>query len=340
MAEGDWTKLSEIDPEFKKLLEETPPLPGLGDGQDIPALRERLSAAKRDMNAKLLGSSSAGVDISDNVIPARDGFNLLIRIYKPSSPPPGGSPLAVILHGGGFCLGGLENEELTCRNFAKELGCVVVNVDYRLAPEHPFPAAVQDSWDAVKWAATNASSLGANPSKGFVVGGTSAGGNLSAVVGTLARDDKLSPPLTGLLLLVPSLTNSYGPPLKYKPELQSFDQNKSAPILDKKAIDTFFSAYNPDRDSRLFNLYTERDPVSRAGLPPVYFQVCGLDPLRDEALIFERELRTEHGTPTKLQLYPGLPHSFWSFYPQLQTSKKWVRDTLEGMKWLLEREEK
>lgn len=189
-------------------------------------------------------------------------------------------------------------------------------------------------------AAANASSLGADPSKGFIVGGPSAGGNLSAVVGTLARDENLSPPLTGLFLQIPSLTNSYDPPAKYASDLQSFKQNENAPVLDRAAIDLFFGAYNPERDSRLFNLYSEKDPVSRAGLPPIYFQVCGLDPLRDDALVFEREVRTEYGTPTKLQIYPGLPHSFWSFFPQLETSKKWVGDTLEGMKWLLETEKK
>ncbi|KAL0264841.1 hypothetical protein SLS55_000794 [Diplodia seriata] len=344
MAEtADWTHLSQIDPEFEKLLQTLPappPISGtLRDG--IPALRTRLSAAKRDMNAELLGDAHLDeLSISDTAVPARDGYQIPVRIYKPINSPNGtGHPLAILFHGGGFCLGGLENEELLSRKLATALKCVVVNVDYRLAPEHPFPAGVNDAWDVVKWAASNAGTPAlpaADPTAGFLVGGVSAGANLSAVVGTLARDSHLSPPLTGLILSVPPVLNGYDPPAAYAASLRSFDQNAAAPVLNREAVDTYFGAYAPERDSPLFNLYSERQPVSRAGLPPVYVQVCGLDPLRDEALVFERELRTEYGTPTKLQLYPGMPHSFWTFFPQLQASKKWIRDTLDGVEWLLE----
>ncbi|OJD34456.1 ab hydrolase superfamily protein [Diplodia corticola] len=352
---ADWTHLAQIDPEFEKLLQTLPAPPSISDTvrDGIPALRTRLAAVKRDMNAKLLGDAHLDeISILDTAVAARDGYQIPVRIYKPisatHSPPPispndgsgGGHPLVILLHGGGFCLGGLDNEELLSRKLAAALKCVVVNVDYRLAPEHPFPAAVNDAWDVVKWAATtpNDPLSTADPTAGFIVGGVSAGANLSAVVGTLARDLPLSPPLTGLLLSVPPVLNAYDPPAAHAGSLRSFEQNAAAPVLDRAAVDAFFDAYAPDRDSPLFNLYSERQPpvVSRAGLPPVYVQVCGLDPLRDEALLFEHELRTEHGTPTKLQLYPGLPHSFWSFFPQLQASKKWIRDTLEGVEWLLD----
>ena len=105
--------------------------------------------------------------------------------------------------------------------------------------------------------------------------------------------------------------------------------------MGSKSWDAMMKAYKPDLQSRLFNLYSPTDPVSHQGLPATYFQVCGLDILRDEALCFERELRTEHGTKTKLQVYPGLPHGFWSFFPQLNKTKQWFDETLEGIQWLL-----
>lgn len=100
---------------------------------------------------KAQGGGMEDVKEEDITVSARDGYPIPVRIYKPTPPPASGSPLVVFYHGGGFALGGLENEELNCRNFAQKLGCTCVNVDYRLAPEHPFPAAAEDSWDATKW---------------------------------------------------------------------------------------------------------------------------------------------------------------------------------------------
>ncbi|KAK0644755.1 AB hydrolase superfamily protein B1A11.02 [Lasiodiplodia hormozganensis] len=337
---ADWTHLSQMVPEFEQLLQTLSEPPSLSDvlPYGISTMRTHLSAAKQEMNAELEGDAHLDeISVSDTTVPARDGYQIPVRIYKPLAADSSGHPLIILFHGGGFCLGGIENEELLSRKLAAPpLQCVVINVDYRLAPEHVFPAAVNDAWDVVQWAAANATTPAlhpANPTTGFIVGGVSAGANLSAVIGTLARDAALTPPLTGLLLSVPPVFNSYDPPAAFAPSLRSLEQNANAPVLDRAGIDAFFGAYAPDRESPLFNLYTEGS--TRAGLPPVYFQVCGLDPLRDEGLVLERELRTQHGTPTKLQLYPGLPHSFWSFFPQLQASKQWPQDTQDGVEWLL-----
>lgn len=107
----------------------------------------------------------------------------------------------------------------------------------RLAPEHPFPTAVNDSWDALKWAAANASSLAANPKLGFIVGGASAGGNLTAVMTHLARDEGLSPPLTGQYLCCPALLHDGNVPEKFKPEYLSRTQNDQDPVLKVGTID-------------------------------------------------------------------------------------------------------
>jgi acetyl esterase/lipase len=197
---------------------------------------------KKAMTAAASDSSlTQGVKEEDITVPARDGYNIPVRTYKPESPPAGGSPLIVFYHGGGFVIGGLEGEELNCRLFVQKFGCVCVNVDYRLAPEHPFPTPVLDSWDVTKWAAANASKLGADPSKGFIVGGTSAGGNISAVIGHLARDEKLSPPLTGIALLIPAVTDHRLENIdeEYKKEIISYEQNRDAPILPMKSVELF-----------------------------------------------------------------------------------------------------
>lgn len=215
-------------------------------------------------------------------------------------------------------------------------GAVCISAAYQLAPEHPFPAAPKSAWDGLKWAAANAKSFGADPSLGFVVGGTSAGGNLTAVLSHLARDEQLSPPLTGQYLSIPALLPAAVVPDKYKEFYLSYEQNKNAPVLPQAAIDMFERAYKPDEHDPLYVPFNH--PKGHAGLPPAYFQVAGMDPLRDEALIYERVLRGEYGIKTKLDVYPGLPHGYWGFFPMLKSSDKFRVDMVQGMGWLLGRE--
>ena len=180
-----------------KSLPEAPPF-----RRDVDAMRQANVERRKNQQANIPFEVS-GVVENNIEIPSRDSHTIPARVYRPvSAPSGGGSPLVVMFHGGGFVMGDVESEQPNCRLFSKNLDAVCVNVVYRLAPEHPFPAAANDSWDAVKWVAANATSkLGADPSKGFIVGGTSAGGNLTDVVGHLARDENLLPPLTGLLEL-------------------------------------------------------------------------------------------------------------------------------------------
>jgi len=176
-------------------------------------------------------------------------------------------------------------------------------------------------------------------SKGFVLGGTSAGGNVTAVLSHLAREEKLSPPLTGLYLNVPLLLA----PEAVRPEHQALylsrEQNAFAPVLNKAFMDMYTEAYAPDdvQVSHVWNPinWPGGNGKAHAGLPPTYFQVCGLDPLRDEALIYERVLRCEYGIPTLVDLYPGLPHMFVPNFPGHPSSKKYPRDTISGIGWLL-----
>lgn len=183
-------------------------------------------------------------------------------------------------------------------------------------------------------AATNAKTLGADPQKGFIVGGTSAGGNLASIMALLARDEQLSPPLTGVLLLIPALLDPTVVPEKYKHRYQSYEQNKDAAVLPVSAMTLFKHNYKPEVSSPLYSPILH--PKGHGGLPPFYFQVCGMDPLRDEALIYEKILREEYAVSTKLDVYQGVPHAFWSFFPALKVSTRFVEDTVKGMTWLLQ----
>lgn len=267
----------------------------------------------------------------DRDIPVRDGSSITIRIHSPKTPPRGGSPIFVVYHGGGYCLGGLDNEAVLCRKFT-ELGGVAVNVGYRLAPEFPFPTPVNDAYDALKWTAAHFEEMGGNPSKGFLVGGISSGGCFGAVVSHLYRDDKLSPPLTGTFLSNPACISPETLPVKYKNVYLSREQNKAAPNLNADTMAFFNDLYKPDHTSPLLSAGAFE---SHKDLPPTYFQICGMDPLRDEALIYEQILREEYGITTKVDLYPGLPHSFWSFWPEANFSRKLQEDNVKGLSWLL-----
>ncbi|QIW97041.1 hypothetical protein AMS68_002559 [Peltaster fructicola] len=345
----DWMALADPNPEWEAVgiekmshrsytdeiqaVKQMGQRPNLGLFPDIATLRGYIIQSKKQMTAT--AQPVPGVKETNHQVSVRDGSTITVRVYSPEGKT--GCPLVVIFHGGGFCIGGLENEELLCRRAAGVLGCVVVNVDYRLAPEHPFPTPVHDCYDATKWAAANASSIGADPSKGFIVGGTSAGGNLAVLTALQHRDDKLSPPITGCHLMIPTVCTSVAVPDKYKADFRSWDQNEHADILSRKACELFIGNYVPNSEDLKNPLVSPL--VWKTGFssfPNSYFQVCGADPLRDEALIFERLLRVDEKVKTKVDVYQGLPHGFWSIVPTLNVSKKFTDESLEGVRWLLE----
>lgn len=200
--------------------------------------------------------------------------------------------------------------------------------------------------------ASNLEELGVNPTKGFLVGGISAGANFASIVSHLYRDEKLSPPLTGVYLSIPPVVSRKVVPEKYKNTYLSLEQNKDAPSLNKEVAATFDSKSShillrstiPNK----LGLYAAGEPThlltpilfeSHKDLPPTYFQICGLDPLRDEGFIYEDILK-ENGVETKTDIYPGLPHGFWSWFPEAEFTKKFIEDCKNGMSWLLEKSSK
>ncbi|KAF2822975.1 alpha/beta-hydrolase [Ophiobolus disseminans] len=269
------------------------------------------------------------------LMPARGGNHIRTRVYQPvHNISEGGSPLIVMYHEGGWSMGDLTDEDMNCRMFAKELGAVCVNVEYRLAPEHKFPIGVNDCWDILKWAITMSAELKATPSRGLIVGGASAGGNIAAVLALLARDEKLDPPITGQYLCVPALLPNTNVPGHLKHLYESRTKSVNDPVLKNLQPGLIEEIYAPDPKSPLWDPFNHSQ--GHLGAAKAFFQVGGLDPLRDEAVLYDRLLR-EAGVLTRFELYGGYGHMFWTNYPQMHMSVKFADDTLKGVKWLLEK---
>ncbi|EEY22816.1 alpha/beta hydrolase fold-3 domain-containing protein [Verticillium alfalfae VaMs.102] len=224
-------------------------------------------------------------------VPMRDGRLSEIRIYQPDNSTTAVRPLFVLVHGGGFCVGNNHAPGFRSRLIAAANDMTVVNVSYRLAPEHPFPAAPDDVWDAVAWLSQpdNAKQLGADPTRGFYIGGISAGGNLAAVTAQRWVADQRTPALRGLWLYVPVLLDEEIVPAAYRALFFSRAQNAAALVIDRAADDYVRAAYAPDVTSPLYSPFNAARP--HEGMPRVHLQVAGQDPVRDDGLIYEKALR-------------------------------------------------
>ncbi|KAF5244105.1 hypothetical protein FANTH_7860 [Fusarium anthophilum] len=270
-------------------------------------------------------------------IPIRDGSEVRALVYRRKTDQlKTDRPLIVLIHGGGFILGNAEMEMPTCVEAVQRYDCVAVSLEYRLSPEVKFPVAYDDCWDALIWLSKNANALQADPTHGFVFGGTSAGSHLSIPLAHKARDEKLSPPLTGLYHCVPPALMPQALTEKYKPLYNSREQLKDGMALTAESTKLYDKAVEPDFASPLWNPLLW--PTGHGGLPPTFFQICGADLLRDEALIYEREIRLESGVKTKTVVYEGLPHVFWYDYPTHSASARFAKDAADGLGWLLGRE--
>ncbi|MEB3068528.1 alpha/beta hydrolase [[Mycobacterium] vasticus] len=282
-----------IDPIVLKVLDAVPFRLSLDDG--VEAARRLM----RDLPRLPVHPEVAG---EDRVIDGPGG-DLPIRIYRPAGAPASGAPVVVFFHGGGFVAGDLDTHDGTARLHAAGADSVVVSVDYRLAPEHPFPAAVDDAFAATKWVAAHADELGVDPAR-LAVAGDSAGGNLAAVVSQLARDAG-GPAIAFQLLWYPATT--------YDISLPSFTENAHAPIIDTEAIAALSLAYAGHVD--LSNPPPALAPAratNLAGLPPAYIAVAGHDPLRDDGIRYG-ELLAAAGVPVQVDNAETLIHGYLGY---------------------------
>ena len=235
----------------------------------------------------------------ERLIPGPGG-DLPIRIYTPHEPGQGEQlPILVYFHGGGFVVGSLDSYEAVCRALANRAGCIVVSVGYRLAPEHPFPAAVEDCHAALDWVAANAAELDGDPAR-LAVGGDSAGGNLAAVTAVQARD--LGGPDLALQVLIYPATAS-------APDSESHHRFAEKLFLTRRTILWFYQQYLSAPEDATDPRYAPLLTPDLKGLPPALLIVAGYDPLRDEGLAYGGRLR-EAGVPVELSNYENMVHGF------------------------------
>jgi acetyl esterase len=259
-------------------------------------------AARAAMRAGIFRGGDTKIGkVEDRTIPGPAGA-IPIRVYTPLSTTSTLLPGLVFFHGGGFVIGDLETHDDLCRGLCNDSGCRVVSVDYRLAPEHPFPAAVEDCFAATQWVAAHAGELGIDAQK-IAVGGDSAGGNLAAVVAQLAKKD--GPKVAFQLLIYP--VTQFGA----AEETRSMRENAKGYFLERDGMDWFTRCYAPDaahrNDPRLSPLLAK----DVSGLPPAYVITAGFDPLRDEGKDYADKLDAA-GVPVTYVNYPGMVHGFFS----------------------------
>ena len=245
------------------------------------------------------------VAVNDLSIPGPAG-EIPVRHYRPASG--GSADLLVFYHGGGWAIGDLDSYDALCRLTCRDAGIHVLSVDYRLAPEHPAPAAVADAYAAFRWASEHAGELGASPGR-VAVGGDSAGGNLAAVVCQLARDEARNSGCSA-----PVLQWLIYPRTDCTARTRSLGLFARGFLLTKRDIDWFHAQYL--RDSDLDPADPRVSPLlaaSLAGLAPALIAVAGFDPLRDEGESYAAALRAA-GTPVDLRSMRSLTHGFANLF--------------------------
>lgn len=286
-----------IDPTFKSLLDAFPMTFSAADGVEVARSRLRLLKAPPEVLPDLR--------IEDRTIAHGESSAIPVRIYWPDGDD---TPLPVVVfyHGGGFCLGDLDTHDPLARDHAVGAEAIVVSVDYRLAPEHPFPAGVNDCWAALQWVGEHAAELGGDPGR-IAVAGDSAGGNLAAVMALLARDHG-GPALAFQLLWYPTVTADLS--------LPSFTENADAPILNREVIDAFLTWYLADLDisdpKALPTTFVPANADDFSDLPPAFIGTAEHDPLRDDGIRYA-ELLQAAGVPVELSNEPSLVHGYASF---------------------------
>lgn len=286
------------DPELAAALEFLPE--GGLDLEDLAATRLGFMAMIEPMNADL---DYGGVEMEDRSIPGPNGApDVTVRVYAPTGLA-GAVPGILHIHGGGFVIGNLESEKGTCLNLCRSLGVVVVSVDYRLAPETPFPGGLEDCYAALDWAAANAQDLHIDPAR-IAVLGMSAGGGLSAATALLAKE-RGGPAICFQYLGIPELDDRL-----QTTSMQTFDDT---PMWNRPSAELSWDAYLGANHARGGNDIPTLAAPARAGvedlagLPPAYISTMEFDPLRDEGIEYALQL-LRAGVQTELHSYPGTFH--------------------------------
>jgi acetyl esterase len=275
--------------------------------------------------AGILGIPPAALfDVDNRRIPG-PATDIALRIYTPRK---AATPLPVLvyLHGGGHVIGSLDSYDAICRQLALEADCIVVSVDYRLAPEHKFPAGVDDAFAALNWVGRHAADFGGD-AKRLAIGGDSAGANLAAVCAILARDAG-STQLRFQLLVYPRTAPDE--------DLPSHHEFAEGHMLTRRSILWFHDHYRAsDADRRDFR-YAPLIHPDLSALPPALVIVGECDPLRDDGIAYAKRLQAD-GTPTELAQYAGMIHPFFSLGGVLDAGRHALTRSAQALRRAFER---
>ncbi|HXC39355.1 MAG TPA: alpha/beta hydrolase [Burkholderiales bacterium] len=303
-----------VDSDIQKLLDTINALPAVDFGH-MPAL-EAARKLRVPVNVPPIPRRAAKVE--NRSVPGPGG-DIPVRIYWPEGKGPFGA--MVSFHGGGWVIGNLDSDEYKSHMLVNDSGVAIVSVDYRLAPEHTFPAAAEDCYAVTKWVYDNARSLNFDPNR-LGVGGSSAGGNLSAVVPLMARD-RGGPPLRFQLLTYPVCDDNFDRP--------SYVNNPKGKIISRAQMQWFWDMYVPDKKDRGNPYATPMREKNLRGLPPALVLTAEYDPLRDEGAAYAARLK-EAGVETEHVDYEGMVHGFISVAVLHAVSTKALRHTAAAMK--------
>jgi acetyl esterase len=268
------------------------------------------------MNSAVLPSGIEVASVTDREIPGPAGA-IAIRVYRPAGDAP--KPVVVYFHGGGWVLGSLETHDGTCRRLADGADAVVVSVDYRMGPEHRFPAAVDDSFAALRWVAAHAADLGGDAGR-LAVAGDSAGGNLAAVVAQLARAD--GPAIRFQLLIYPVTDHEFTSP--------SMQENAEGYYLTRDAMRWFYDHYLVDASEGADPRVSPLRANDLSGLPPAFVLTAEFDPLRDQGIAYADALGVA-GNDVTMTRYDGLFHGFFSMFDLIDAGKAAFDDAIAAV---------
>jgi acetyl esterase len=280
-----------VDPQIQVLLDRA---------TGVPATHTLAVAAARTQyegRVALMAPPAEIAGLREQTIEGPGGL-LRIRLYTPRGAGP--FPLLVFFHGSGFVLCSLDTHDGMCRNLCAGAGCIVASVDYRLAPEHKFPAGIDDCLHATRWAAAHAAELGAN-AKHIAVGGDSAGGNMATVTALRVREES-GTLLCGQLLLYP--VTDY-----HTPGTPSYEENAEGYGLTRDTMKWFWDHYLSDASEGAYPHASPLRATDLSGLPPALVITAEYDPLRDEGELYAEKLKAA-GVPVALSRYNGVNHGF------------------------------
>ena len=262
----------------------------------LHALTPKQARAAYEIGAGMLDLAPVALQrVEHFTLPARDGHALPVRLYAPTHEPLG---LLVYFHGGGFTIGSLVTHDVLCRHLSHLAHCAVLSVGYRLAPEHQFPVAHNDAWDAVQWAAQHAATLGLDAQR-LAVGGDSAGATLAAACALHARDAAL--PLALQLLFYPNCAAQQDAP-SHKTFGHGF-------VIEEAHLRYFFGHYLRDQADRQDWRFAPLNAPEVEGVASAWFGLAECDPLVDEGVLYADKLRAA-GVPVDLEIYRGVVHEF------------------------------